>query len=235
MKRCADWTRAKTLLCPSILSADLSDLSNSIAALDDNYDMLHCDVMDGSFVPLITFGSQLVRQLNEKTKKALDVHLMVINPESQIKNFADAGASSLVFHRETSFHPQRVLSEIRSLGCYAGVSLSPATPLEEVKYLLPDMDMLLLMTVNPGVGGQLYLKQMTEKIRSARAMIDESGYSVRLQVDGGISRDNLGQVIRAGADMVVSGSAIFLAENPGLEAKAFQLDMLELDRELKRV
>ena len=113
--------------------------------------------------------------------------------------------------------------------------MSPATPLEEVKYLLPDMDMLLLMTVNPGFGGQLYLKQMTEKIRSARAMIDESGYSVRLQVDGGISRDNLGQVIRAGADMVVSGSAIFLAENPGLEAKAFQLDMLELDRELKRV
>lgn len=160
---------------------------------------------------------------------------MVENPERQIQNFVAAGASSLVFHREASLHPQRVLSEIRSSGCYAGISLSPATPLEDVKYLLPDLDLLLLMTVNPGFGGQVYLRQMTEKIRSARAMIDASGYAVRLQVDGGISRNNLGEVMRAGADMVVAGSAIFLADDPGLEAKAFQLDMRELDRELKRV
>ncbi|MDD4542134.1 MAG: ribulose-phosphate 3-epimerase, partial [Eubacteriales bacterium] len=125
--------------------------------------------------------------------------------------------------------------EIRSLGCYAGVSLNPATPLEDVKYLLPDMDMLLLMTVNPGFGGQTYLSQMTDKIRSARAMIDASGYRVRLQVDGGISRDNLAEVMRAGADMVVSGSAIFNDADPGLEALAFQSDMRELDRELNRV
>ncbi|NLC89108.1 MAG: ribulose-phosphate 3-epimerase, partial [Clostridiaceae bacterium] len=216
-------------------AADLSDLSKSVAALNDNYDLLHCDVMDGSFVPLITFGSQMVKQLSEKIDKALDVHLMVENPERQIQNFVAAGASSLVFHREASLHPQRVLSEIRSSGCYAGISLSPATPLEDVKYLLPDLDLLLLMTVNPGFGGQVYLRQMTEKIRSARAMIDASGYAVRLQVDGGISRNNLGEVMRAGADMVVAGSAIFLADDPGLEAKAFQLDMRELDRELKRV
>ncbi|NLC39738.1 MAG: ribulose-phosphate 3-epimerase [Clostridiaceae bacterium] len=235
MKKSLDWTDRKSLLCPSILAADLSDLSKSVAALNDNYDLLHCDVMDGSFVPLITFGSQMVKQLSAKIDKALDVHLMVENPERQIQNFVDAGASSLVFHREASLHPQRVLSEIRSLGCYAGISLSPATPLEDVKYLLPDLDLLLLMTVNPGFGGQVYLRQMTEKIRSARAMIDASGYSVRLQVDGGISRDNLGEVMRAGADMVVAGSAIFLADDPGLEAKAFQLDMQELDRELKRV
>ncbi len=235
MKRCSDWTDRKTLLCPSILAADLSDLSKSVAALNDNYDLLHCDVMDGSFVPLITFGSQMVKQLSKKIDKALDVHLMVENPERQIQNFVAAGASSLVFHREASLHPQRVLSEIRSSGCYAGISLSPATPLEDVKYLLPDLDLLLLMTVNPGFGGQVYLRQMTEKIRSARAMIDASGYAVRLQVDGGISRNNLGEVMRAGADMVVAGSAIFLADDPGLEAKAFQLDMRELDRELKRV
>lgn len=235
MKKYADWTSRKTLLCPSILSADLSDLSNSIAALNDNYDMLHCDVMDGSYVPLITFGSQMVKQVSEKIDKPLDVHLMVKNPEKQIRNFVDAGACSLVFHREMSFHPQRVLSEIRSLGCFAGISLSPATPLEDVKYLLADMDMLLLMTVNPGFGGQVYLSQMTEKIRSARAMIDASGYPVRLQVDGGISRNNLGEVMRAGADMVVSGSAIFLADDPGMEAGAFQSDMRDLDRELNRV
>ncbi|MDD4324434.1 MAG: ribulose-phosphate 3-epimerase [Eubacteriales bacterium] len=235
MKTFEDWATRRTLLCPSILSADLSDLSNSVAALNDNYDMLHCDVMDGSFVPLITFGSQMVKQLSGKIDKPLDVHLMVQNPEEQVRSFAEAGVCSLVFHREASFHPQRLLNEIRSLGCYAGVSLNPATPLEDVKYLLPDMDMLLLMTVNPGFGGQAYLSQMTDKIRSARAMIDDSGYQVRLQVDGGISRDNLADVMRAGADMVVSGSAIFNAADPGLEAQAFQSDMRELDRELKRV
>ncbi|MDD4541851.1 MAG: ribulose-phosphate 3-epimerase [Eubacteriales bacterium] len=235
MKTFEDWATRRTLLCPSILSADLSDLSNSVAALNDNYDMLHCDVMDGSFVPLITFGSQMVKQLSGKIDKPLDVHLMVQNPEEQVRSFAEAGVCSLVFHREASFHPQRLLNEIRSLGCYAGVSLNPATPLEDVKYLLPDMDMLLLMTVNPGFGGQAYLSQMTDKIRSARAMIDDSGYQVRLQVDGGISRDNLADVLRAGADMVVSGSAIFNAADPGLEAQAFQSDMRELDRELKRV
>lgn len=235
MKTFDDWTTRKTLLCPSILSADLSDLSNSVAALNDNYDMLHCDVMDGSFVPLITFGSQMVKQLSGKIDKPLDVHLMVNKPEGQVRSFAEAGACSLVFHREASLHPQRLLNEIRSLGCYAGVSLNPATPLEDVKYLLPDMDMLLLMTVNPGFGGQTYLSQMTDKIRSARAMIDASGYRVRLQVDGGISRDNLAEVMRAGADMVVSGSAIFSDADPGLEALAFQSDMRELDRELNRV
>lgn len=230
-----DWTTGKTLLCPSILASDLSDLSNEIDRLNDNYDMLHCDVMDGAFVPLITFGSQMVKQIREKIDKPLDVHLMVQNPEEQIQNFADAGACTLVFHREASFHPQRLLSEIRSFGCYAGLSLNPATPLEDIKYLLADLDMLLLMTVNPGFGGQSYLNLMTDKIRAARAMIDASGYPVRLQVDGGISRENLSKVIRAGADMVVSGTAIFSAEDPGLEANNFQSDMRKLDRELKRV
>lgn len=230
-----DWTSKKTLLCPSILSADLSDLSNEIARLDNNFDMLHCDVMDGSFVPMITFGSQMVQQLSKKTDKPLDVHLMVKDPEKHVKHFADAGVCTLVFHREASFHPQRLLSEIRSLGCYAGISLNPATPLEDVKFLLPDLDMLLLMTVNPGYGGQSYLDQMTEKIRSARAMIDASGYPVRLQVDGGISRANLAEVIEAGADMVVSGSAIFSKEDPGAEAALFQKDLQTLDRELGRV
>lgn len=235
MQKFEDWTSAKTLLCPSILSSDLSDLSSEIERLNGNYDMLHCDVMDGSFVPLITFGSQMVEQISKKIDKPLDVHLMVKNPEEQVQHFADAGICSLVFHREASLHPQRLLNEIRSLGCYAGLSLNPATPLADVKYLLADLDMLLLMTVNPGFGGQQYLKLMTDKIRDARAMIDDSGYSVRLQVDGGISRNNLAEVMRAGADMVVSGSAIFSADDPGLEAKAFQTEMRKLDRELKRV
>lgn len=217
------------LLCPSILSADLADLSRSLEAIGPDFDMVHCDVMDGHFVPQITFGPQLVAQLARRTDKPLDVHMMVSRPGDWVEAFAAGGAATLVFHREADDHPQRLLSRIRALGCKAGLSLNPATPLESVKWLLPDLDMLLLMTVNPGFGGQAYLPQLTEKIREARRMIDASGRFIRLQVDGGISSANVDEVLDAGADMIVAGSAIFKADDPAAAASALYRQLADHD------
>lgn len=218
-KRTAFEDRSQVLLCPSILSSDLADLAGSIKNLEDHLDMVHCDVMDGHFVPNLTFGPPVIAALARHTEKPLDVHLMVTNPDELLEACAKAGATTLVVHVEVLRHAQRTLARIRELGCYAGISLNPATPLESVRWLLPDLDMVLLMSVNPGFSGQAFIPQVMDKIRAMRTMIETSGLPIRLQVDGGISSRNAAEVVRAGADMIVAGSAIF-GHEPAAEAAA---------------
>lgn len=205
---------SRVLLCPSILSADLANLAEDVNRLGDSVDMIHCDVMDGHFVPNLTFGPPVIKALSKRTDKQLDVHLMVTNPEQLLKSYADAGASILVVHQEVLYHAQRTLNEIRALGCYAGISLNPATPIETIQWLLPDLDMILLMSVNPGFGGQSFIPQVMEKIKKTRAMINASGFPIRLEVDGGVTLDNAADIARAGADVIVAGSAVFGQESP---------------------
>lgn len=206
--------RSRVLLCPSILSSDLANLAEEVNLLGDSIDMVHCDVMDGHFVPNLTFGPPVIKALSKRTDKQLDVHLMVTNPDRLLTSYAEAGASTLVVHQEVLYHAQRTLNEIRALGCYAGISLNPATPIETIQWLLPDLDMILLMSVNPGFGGQSFIPQVMEKIKKTRAMINTSGFPIRLQVDGGVTLDNAADIVRAGADMIVAGSAIFGQESP---------------------
>lgn len=206
--------RSRVLLCPSILSSDLANLAEEVNLLGDSIDMVHCDVMDGHFVPNLTFGPPVIKALSKRTDKQLDVHLMVTNPDRLLTSYAEAGASTLVVHQEVLYHTQRTLNEIRALGCYAGISLNPATPIETIQWLLPDLDMILLMSVNPGFGGQSFIPQVMEKIKKTRAMIDNSGFPIRLQVDGGVTLDNAADIVRAGADMIVAGSAVFGQESP---------------------
>ncbi len=213
-KRAVFLDRSAPLLCPSILSSDLADLAASVRGLEGQLDMVHCDVMDGHYVPNLTFGPPVIRALAKHTDKPLDVHLMVTNPDELLNLYAEAGATTLVVHVEAVRHAQRTLARIRELGCFAGLSLNPGTPLESVKWLLPDLDMILLMSVNPGFGGQSFIPQVMDKIREARRMIEASGYPVRLQVDGGVDPENAQDLVRAGADMLVAGSAIFGSPSP---------------------
>ena len=213
-KRAVFLDRSIPLLCPSILSSDLARLAASVQDLGDSLDMVHCDVMDGHYVPNLTFGPPVIRALARHTDKPLDVHLMVTNADDLLESYARAGATTLVVHVEAVTHIQRTLARIRELGCFAGISLNPATPLESISWLLPDLDMILLMSVNPGFSGQFFIPQVMEKIRHARQLIDESAYPIRLQVDGGITADNVGEIVRAGADMIVAGSAIFDEPDP---------------------
>ncbi len=206
--------RSRPLLCPSILASDLADLAGSVRQLGQAFDMVHCDVMDGHYVPNLTFGPPVIAALARHTDQPLDVHLMVTNPDDLLEEYARAGATTLVVHAEVLNHAQRTLARIRELGCFAGISLNPATPLETIRWLLPDLDMVLLMSVNPGFSGQSFVPQVMDKIRELRRMIDESSFPIRLQVDGGINRDNVAAVVRAGADMIVAGSAIFDQDSP---------------------
>lgn len=200
----------KTRIAPSLLSADFGNLETEIAQLHPQLaDYLHIDVMDGVFVPNLTIGPDVVKAISERTDIPLDVHLMIVEPEKFLKSFQQAGASILTVHAEATRHLQRTLQQIRELGMKAGVSLNPATPLQVLEHILPDVDQILLMTVNPGFGGQKFIPQMIEKIRSCRKMIDN--YPIDLEVDGGINLDNLRQVFEAGANVFVSGSAIFKA------------------------
>jgi ribulose-phosphate 3-epimerase len=207
--------RSAPLLCPSILSCDLANLVSSVRIIEDVADIIHCDIMDGQFVPNLTFGAPVLKHLTPQTTLPLDVHLMVENPSSDmLRSFADAGALVMVVHAETETHLQRMLAEIRELGCFAGVALNPATSLDHIRWVLPDIDMLLLMTVNPGFGGQSFIPQMKAKIEQARALIDSSGYHIRLQIDGGVNASNVEELVLAGADMIVAGSAIFGSRDP---------------------
>lgn len=223
-KRAVFLDTSRPLLCPSILSSDLADLAGSVKGLGDSYDMIHCDVMDGHYVPNLTFGPPVIRALARHTDKPLDVHLMVTNPDDLLEAYLAAGATTLVVHQETTRHLQRTLTRIREGGAFAGLSLNPDTPLENIRWLMPDLDLLLLMSVNPGFGGQSFIPQVMEKVRQARQLIDDSGYPIRLQVDGGITDGNAADVVRAGADMLVAGSAIF--DKPDPQEAARQLGRL---------
>lgn len=201
-------------LAPSILSADFSRLGDEIKAVEEaGADYIHIDVMDGHFVPNITIGPLVVEAIKNVTKLPLDVHLMISNPDKYIKDFIKAGSNILSVHAETCPHLQRTINHIRELGIKPAVVLNPSTSLSTLEYILEEVDMVLLMTVNPGFGGQKFISSMIPKIKKLRKLIDEKHLPVELEVDGGINLDNISKVVKAGADVIVAGSAVFKSKD----------------------
>jgi ribulose-phosphate 3-epimerase len=197
-------------LSASILSADFGKLAEEVKAVEAaGTDWIHVDVMDGFFVPNITIGPDVVKALRRATTLPLDVHLMIEKPGRYLKNFVDAGADWLGVHVEACTHLHRVIQNIKELGAKATVALNPATPVSLIEPVLPDIDMILLMTVNPGFGGQAFIRNMLPKIRQCRKMIDDAGLSTLLEVDGGVSSETVGELTEAGVDVFVAGSAVF--------------------------
>ncbi len=200
----------KIKIAPSILSADFARLGEEIRAVEAaGADIIHVDVMDGHFVPNITIGPLVVEAARRSTKLPLDVHLMIENPERYVADFAKAGADYIVVHVETGYHLHRLVQQIKELKVKAGVSLNPATPLSTLDHILPDLDMVVVMSVNPGFGGQAYIPAATPKIKALRKRIDELGLRTEIEVDGGVKPENAAEVIAAGADILVAGSAVF--------------------------
>ncbi|HJR64545.1 MAG TPA: ribulose-phosphate 3-epimerase [Gemmatimonadaceae bacterium] len=210
-------------IAPSILSANFACLAEEIARVEaGGADWVHIDVMDGQFVPNLTFGAKVIETVRGLTTLPLDVHLMVVEPEKYLDDFARAGASVLTIHPEVSPHLHRQIGRIKELGCLAGASLNPSTSLEAVREVAGELDLLLIMTVNPGFGGQEFITRSLDKIRRARTLLTAVGSGAVLEVDGGISRRTIRDVWRAGADAFVAGNAIFSAPDPGAEVGALR-------------
>lgn len=211
-------------IAPSILSADFLKLGEEVEKVErGGADLLHVDVMDGRFVPNITVGPMIVKALRGRTRLPLDVHLMIVEPEKYVEDFATAGADIITVHVEATYHLQRLLKRIQELGKKAGVSLNPHTPLSAIEWVLGDIDLVLIMTVNPGFGGQTFIPQMIQKIEQLRQKVDRYSLPVDIEVDGGIKVDNVANVARAGADIVVSGSGIFQTVDYGATIKEMKM------------
>jgi ribulose-phosphate 3-epimerase len=210
-------------IAPSILSADFSRLGEEVRAVEAaGADWVHVDVMDGRFVPNITLGPVVVEAVKKVTSLPLDVHLMIVEPEKYVEAFAKAGADVLTVHVEACMHLHRVVQQIRAAGARPAVVLNPATPLAALEDILPDVDMVLLMSVNPGFGGQSFIPQVMDKVRRLKAMVDARGLDVDIQVDGGIHAGNAREVVAAGANVLVAGNAVFKAKDYGAAISALR-------------
>ncbi|MCB2288403.1 ribulose-phosphate 3-epimerase [Clostridium sp. CS001] len=197
-------------IAPSILSADFSRLGEHIKQLEEcGADMIHIDVMDGMFVPNISFGTPIIKSIRKLTKLTFDVHLMIEEPSRYVEDFVKAGADIITVHYEADRHIDRTINYIKSFGVKAAVALNPATPVDCIKHLISNVDMVLIMSVNPGFGGQKYIDYCTEKIKEVRAIADKCNKNLMIQVDGGIDETNIGKVVSNGADVIVAGSAVF--------------------------
>ncbi|WP_195939821.1 ribulose-phosphate 3-epimerase [Romboutsia sp. 1001713B170131_170501_G6] len=201
-------------LAPSILSADFARLLEDVKKVESaGCEYLHIDVMDGHFVPNITLGSGLVKSLRKDVNMVFDAHLMIENPDNYIKDFVDAGCDLIVVHQEACKHLHRTIQNIKSYNVKAGVALNPATPIETIKHVIEDVDMVLIMTVNPGFGGQSFIEGMIPKIEELKKLIHDRNLNVDIQVDGGIKPSNVDKVVKAGANIIVAGSAIFNSDD----------------------
>lgn len=197
-------------IAPSLLSANFYNLKDDLERLkNEGIKYLHLDVMDGNFVPNISFGLPIIKSVRKNTDFILDCHLMIEKPERYLEDFKNVGADILTVHQESTIHLQRTLNEIRRLGMKAGVSLNPSTSEETLKYVMDDLDLILIMSVNPGFGGQSYIKAVDEKIKRVKKMIVESGKDIMLEVDGGVNKDNIKYLESLGVDLFVAGSAAF--------------------------